>query len=261
MRRPVAIVGMGQLGRLFGQGLLVRGVPVVPFLRDGSLADLATMDPALVLVAVGERDLPVVLAALPPQVRDRVALLQNELLPIDWEAHSVVQPTVAIVWLEKKRGRATRVVRTTRVAGPHARTLVGALEALDLAARAIDARDLAFELARKNVYILVSNLAGIDVGGTTLELATTHRDLALRVLADVLAHQSARIGVELPRESLTELLLLDLKSDPDHVCAGRTAPARLARVLAQCDALGLEAPELRRIATLTRQPHSEPVSR
>lgn len=247
-RRSVAIVGLGQLGGIFGQGLLRLGHPVIPVLRGDRIEDLVAHDPALVLVAVAEKDFDATLEAIPSALRDRVGLVQNELLPPDWEAQGIVDPTVAVVWFEKKRGRGAKVVRTTRIGGPHADLLVRALESVDLPARRVDARDLAFELVRKDLYILGSNLAGLAVGGTTGDLCTKHRELVTPILQDVLAIDEARLGAELPRESLIECAFLDFAKDPEHATMGRTAADRLGRTLGRAERYGVDVPALRGIS-------------
>lgn len=247
MRRPVAIVGLGQLGSMFGIGLIRIGRPVLPILRGDPIEQLAAHDPELVLVAVGEKDLDATLDTIPSALRDRIALLQNELLPPDWRRHALEEPTVAVVWFEKKRARAPSIVRTTRIAGPHAELLVQALSASDIPARRIDSRDLSFELVRKNLYILGSNVAGLAVGGTTGDLVTTHRELAIAILRDAIAIDAARLGEALPEEALIECALGDFAKDPAHACLGRTAKDRRARAIARADALGLEIPAIRRI--------------
>lgn len=85
MHQPVVIFGLGEVGDLFAQGLLKCGHPVYPILRATDPAEVAVRlpDPALVLVAVGENDLHGVLQAMPTAWRDRLGLLQNELLPRD----------------------------------------------------------------------------------------------------------------------------------------------------------------------------------
>ncbi|UJR84945.1 hypothetical protein [Sandaracinus amylolyticus] len=244
-RRPVAIVGLGQLGATFGMGLLRLGRPVLPVLRGDAIDALVAHDPELVLVAVAEKDQSATFDAIPPALRKRIALVQNELLPPDWQAHEIVDPTVAVVWFEKKRGRGAKVVRTTRIGGPCADLLVRALESVDLPARRIDARDLTFELVRKDLYILGSNLAGLKVGGTTADLCTTHRTFVTGILEDVLTLDEARLGATLPREALIECAFLDFAKDPEHASTGRSAPERLARTLARAEALGVELPSIR----------------
>jgi hypothetical protein len=248
MRAPVGIVGVGQLGAIFGQGMLRLGRPVLPVLRGEPIEALVPHAPDFVVGAVGEKELAGVLQAMPASLRGRLVLLQNELLPPDWEAHGVVDPTVAVVWFEKKRGRAAKVVRTTRVAGPRAELLVRALDAVDLPARRVEGRDLAFELVRKNLYIVGSNVAGLVVGGTTADLCSSHRLLATRVLEDVLAVEEGRLGTALPREALLECAFLDFAKDPEHATTGRSAPERLARALDRAERLGLDVPALREIA-------------
>lgn len=248
MKRPVGIVGLGQLGGIFGQGILAQGHPVLPILRGDPVQELVAHDPELVLVAVAEKDLDAVLASLPGALRARVALLQNELLPPDWRAHDIERPTVAVVWFEKKRGRGAHVVRTTRIAGRHAELLVRALESVDMPARRIHEDDLAFELVRKNLYILGANLAGLVVGGTTGDLCQQHRELTTSILDDVLAIESARLGTELPRESLLECVFLDFARDPQHAATGRSAPDRLARAIARADRHALAIPTIRALA-------------
>jgi len=99
------IIGLGQLGRVFAGGLLRVGSTVVPVNRGDDMNTVAAAypDPQLVLVAVGETDLHAVLAALPPSWKSRVGLIQNELLPRDWLAHGIENPTVISVWFEKRK--------------------------------------------------------------------------------------------------------------------------------------------------------------
>ena len=112
----------------------------------------------------------------------------------------------------------------------------------------VAARDLAFELVRKDLYILGSNLAGLAVGGTTGDLCTKHRELVTPILQDVLAIDEARLGAELPRESLIECAFLDFAKDPEHATMGRTAADRLGRTLGRAEKYGVDVPALRRIS-------------
>nr|WP_305908843.1 hypothetical protein [Methylomarinum sp. Ch1-1]MDP4521704.1 hypothetical protein [Methylomarinum sp. Ch1-1] len=57
--------------------------------------------PGLVLITVQENELDGVLAKLPESWRDKVGLVQNELLPRHWQRHAISDPTVAVVWFEK----------------------------------------------------------------------------------------------------------------------------------------------------------------
>ena len=247
----VVVIGLGQLGRVFAGGLLRAGCSVVPVNRGDDLFTVAHAhpDPALVLVAVAESDLHRVLAAMPGTWRPRVALIQNELLPRDWEKYHYTDPTVISVWFEMKKGTDARPLIASPVAGPGAALLVRALAAIDLPARKVSAGDaLLFELVRKNVYILTTNLAGLKTGGTVSQLWAQHEDFARQVANDVMDIQDALTGRQNDRDALIAGMLEAFDGDPDHGCTGRSAPARLARAIGHADEFGLAVPTLRALA-------------
>lgn len=251
MDKSVVLIGLGQLGRVFAGGLLRTGHTVVPVNRGDDMDIVAAKwpEPALVLVAVAETDLHSALSNLPPAWKSRIGLLQNELLPRDWIGHKLVEPTVISVWFEKKKGMDAKPLLPSPAFGPAAGRLVTALGALDLPARTLpDAAALEWELVRKNLYILTSNIAGLMVGGDVGGLWNQHRDLAEAVAADVLDIQDWLTGREHDRLKLMQGLLEAFNADPLHGCAGRTAPARLKRALQQADQAGLNVPTLRKIA-------------
>lgn len=168
------IVGLGQLGGVFAHGLLRQGQRIIPIRREDRIDAIEDADPKLVLIAVGEGDLAGVLPQVPKAWRSRVGLIQNELLPSSWAALGEVQPTVAVVWFEKKAPIAPHVIRSTPIAGPNAELLVRALASLDIAAKVIDERALPAALVLKNLYILTANVAGRGApkGATTGHLWT-----------------------------------------------------------------------------------------
>lgn len=245
------MIGLGQLGRLFAGGLLRTGHVVVPVNRGDDLEAVAARwpEPNLVMVAVTENDLHPVLAALPDAWRDAVGLLQNELLPRDWRAHDLSDTTVISVWFEKKSGTDARALLASPVYGPEAARLVAALAAIGLPGRVLDDADaLLWELVRKNLYILTTNIAGLDTGGDVGTLWAQHEALARAVATDVLDVQEALAGRRFARDDLLNGMLEAFRADPGHACAGRSAPARLKRALHQADAAQLAVPTLRRIA-------------
>lgn len=247
----VVIIGLGQLGRVFAGGFLRSGHTVVPVNRGDDMftAAHAHPDPALVLVAVAENDLHMVLAAMPGAWRPHVALIQNELLPRDWEQYRYAEPTVISVWFEKKRGTDAKPLIPSPVAGPGAGLLCGALTSIDLPCREVSSRgELLFELVRKNVYILTTNIAGLKTGGTVSQLWAQHEDFARQVANEVMDIQDALTGVKQDRQRLIAGMLEAFDGDPEHGCTGRSAPARLARALAHADAFGLAVPMLRSLA-------------
>lgn len=256
VKSPVVLVGIGEMGSIFGRGLLRAGYPVYPVNRQTDMAEGARWLPApeLVLVAVAEKDLHHVLENIPPAWFQRIGLLQNELLPADWRQYGFATPTVISVWFEKKPGQDVRVLIPSPVYGPHASVLAEALAAIDIPVRVLtDESGLLFELVVKNVYILTTNCAGLVTGGTVSELWENHRELADGVARDVIRIQESLTGQTLDADELIGAMLVAFEGDPQHGCTGRSAPARLTRALRQADAAGLAVPRLRDIAATLRQ--------
>lgn len=253
MEKIAVMIGLGQLGRVFAGGLLKTGHIVVPANRGDDLVQLAARwpEPDLVMISVAEPDMHPVMSALPETWKDSVGLLQNELLPRDWRAHEIENPTVISVWFEKKAGKDSHPLLSSPVYGPASDSLVRALNALDLPAHAVaDAEQLEWELVRKNLYILSTNIAGLDGAGigNVGQLRDRHAALLEAVARDVLDVQMWLVGRPLDRASLMSSLFEAMAADPNHACAGRSAPSRLKRALHHADAAGLATPELRRIA-------------
>jgi hypothetical protein len=249
--RSAVVVGIGELGSVFARGLLRVGCAVIPVTRGTPMAEVAREAPApeLALVAVAEGDLDGVLRELPAAWRGRVGLLQNELRPSAWEAHRLEAPTVAVVWFEKKPTTLVKELLPSVLHGPASALLAEALGALGLGARVVESEpELRFALARKNLYILTTNIAGMVTGGTVGALFRDQRELALGVAREVLAAERRLMGADLDEALLLEGLEAAVDADPDHACTGRSAPARLGRLLAHAGRLGVEVPTLARIA-------------
>jgi len=245
MKSPVVLVGVGEMGGVFARALLRAGHPVYPVTRGQSMAELATQlpQPGMVLIAVGEKDIAQTLSEVPQSWRDRLGLLQNELLPGDWEG--IADPTVISVWFEKKPGQDAKVIIPSPVYGPGAGLLAGALEGIGIAARVLASpRELLFELVVKNLYILTTNIAGLRTGGTVGELWENHQAFARRVAAEVIDIQQALSGESFESEPLIAAMVEAFQADPAHKCMGRSAPARLARALEHGERFGLQLPTL-----------------
>ncbi len=248
----VVVIGLGQLGRVFAGGLLRAGHSAIPVNRGDDLFTVAHAhpDPALVLVAVAENDLHTVLAAMPGAWRPHVALIQNELLPRDWEKYRYADPTVISVWFEKKKGTDAKPLIASPVAGPGAALLCHALASIDLPCREVASGDaLLFELVRKNLYILTTNIAGLKTGGSVSQLWAQHETFARQVANEVMDIQNALTGVAHDRERLIAGMLEAFDGDPEHGCTGRSAPVRLARAIAHADKFSLAVPTLRALAS------------
>ncbi len=251
MKSPVVVIGIGEMGGVFARGFLRAGYPVFPATRQSDLAEVARAipTPELVLVAVAENDLHGVLEQLPPAWFQRIGLLQNELLPGDWEQYGFAQPTVISVWFEKKKGQDVRVLIPSPAFGKQAGLLQEALGSIDIPVRVLDsATELLFELVVKNVYIVTTNCAGLVTGGTVSELWANHRELAEAIAREVIRIQESLTGQSFDADALIQGMLNAFEGDPEHKCMGRSAPERLARAIRQADAAGLDVPRLREIA-------------
>lgn len=252
MKDPIVLIGMGEMGGVFARAFLRAGHPVYPVTRamDMDAESKVVPEPVLVLLAVAEKDLHPALEKIPARWRERLALLQNELLPGDWESHGIASPTVISVWFEKKKGQDVKIVVPSPAHGPHAAILKTALEGIDIPCYTVPDEDaLLYELVRKNLYILTTNIAGLVAGGNVSELWSRHEPLAREVAGDVLDIQDALTGRSNDRERLIQGMLEAFEGDPEHKCMGRSAPARLERALNFADELGLKVPKLREIAT------------
>ncbi len=256
MNKSIVIIGIGEMAGVFARGLLRTGYPVIPATRDTSLAQLASevKDPAAVIVGVAENDLHDVLGQIPEIWHDRLVLLQNELLPRDWQQYKINNPTVISVWFEKKKGQDFKVLIASPVFGPKASIIHDALTSLTIPAIILkNETELESELVIKNVYILTTNITGLALAGTTPDLTVDimwnlHRELATKVANDVIAIQQHLTGKTFVHENLIDGMVKAIHGDTKHKCMGRSAPARLARAIAIADDAGLAVPTLREIA-------------
>ena len=246
MKKPVVLIGVGEMGGVFARGFLRSGYPVYPVVRDVDINLLANeiTDPELVLVAVGEAELQLVLEAVPPNWRNSLVLLQNELLPRDWQKHDL-DPTVISVWFEKKKGQDTKVLIPSPVYGAKSQPMHDALSAMDIPCKILNSDDeLLFELVVKNVYIVTTNISGLKVGGTVGELWSEHRDLANKISHEVISIQRALTGQSFDADKLIAAMVVAFNGDLDHKCMGRSAPARLQRALDQASEFAVDVPEI-----------------
>jgi len=252
MNKSVAVVGLGEMGSVFARGFLRTGFTVYPVIRGVEMQTVAdeTPQPELVLIAVGEADLHEQLAKVPDVWKHRLVLLQNELLPADWQQYDL-EPTVISVWFEKKKGQDSKVIIPSPVYGKHAQQVAEALASIDIATTVLaDKAALLHELVLKNVYILTTNIAGLEVGGNVGQLWDEHRDVAERVVTDVIRLQEVLIGETLDQQSLVESMVYAFNGDREHMCMGRSAAKRLQRALMLAKNNGLTLPALEKIATL-----------
>jgi hypothetical protein len=250
MDRAVVIIGIGELAGVFARGFLRNGYPVYPVTRYMNVSEIAksSPNPELTLVAVAEKDFADVLSTIPSQWRDRIGLLQNELLPDDWKKMDIKNPTVISVWFEKKKCQDYRVLIPSPVFGPKVDLIADSLECIDIPCKRLSSEDeLLVELVIKNVFVLTINIAGLVTGGTTGALWSEHNELTRQVAGDVIDIQEWSTGVSFARARLIDGMAEGIQGDPDHQCTGRSAPARLKRVIELANKAELEIPHIREI--------------
>ena len=257
MKQPIVVLGLGEIGSVFARGLLRLGHPVFPVTREMSLDSAANeiSEPLLVVVAVAENDLHPVLEQMPQQWQDRIVLLQNELLPKDWEQYAwtkATPPTVISVWFEKKKGQDSKVLIPSPVYGSHAQIIHDALATLNIPVNVLQSSEqLALELVIKNVFILTTNIAGLmlDSGATVDTLWKDHQALATAVANEVIDIQEHLTGQTFDRDSLINGMVNAMNGDLEHKCMGRSAPDRLKRALHLADEAQINPEQLLIIAS------------
>lgn len=252
MNKSVVVVGLGEMGSVFARGFLRSGYTVVPVIRGVAMKTVANeiADPELVLIAVGEADLHKQLAKVPEAWRDRLVLLQNELLPRDWQQYAF-EPTVISVWFEKKKGQDSKVIISSPVYGKYAQQVADALASIDIITNILeDEAALLHELVLKNVYILTTNISGLQVGGNVGQLWDDHKTLAQAVATDVIRLQEVLTGKTLNHQALIDGMVAAFNGDREHMCMGRSAAVRLQRALILAKENNLLLPTLERMSNL-----------
>ena len=250
MSRSVVIIGLGEMGGVFARGFLRAGIPVYPVIRTMNiqLAVQAMPSPDLVLIAVAEKDLQPTLATLPSPWKGKTALLQNELLRKDWQPYELEDPTVISVWFEKKKGQDVKVIIPSPVFGPGAKLIQFALDTIDIPTAIIPSLDeMEDELVLKNIYILTTNIAGLECGGNVEFLWKNNNELARQVANEAMDIQQWLTNKTLDRDKMIAGFVNAIEGDLAHMCMGRSAPARLQRAIAIADDAGLAVPKMRDI--------------
>ena len=253
MKNPIVVLGIGELGSVFSRAFLKNNYSVYPITRETDIDELTkSINPELILVCTAEADLQSALKSIPDQWKDRVSMMQNELLPRDWEPYGFVNPTIISVWFEKKKGIDSKVLISSPAFGPKAQILSDSLALIDIPAHALNSEDeLLFELILKNLYILTTNIAGlaIEKGANVDDLRNHHITLMRNVSADVLALQTQLTGRSFNSDKLEQGMIKAFEGDLEHGCMGRSAPARLERALQLAKESGVRVPALEDIAS------------
>ncbi len=245
----VVIVGMGQLGRTVAEGWLLNGLTVVPVLRRSPPASLADRNPQAVLVATGEDDLDGALASLPEAWRDRVILLQNELVPSIWAPY-LTTPTLAAIWFEKKPGINLHSLRPSVAYGPQIHLLSTAFEVLNQPLQSVDTYEhMVVELMIKNTFILATNIYGLVSPGPLKNfISPRHRTRVQQLLNEICPLQSCLTGLMCPVDRTSHDIWEVIAKNAELVVPGRSALDRLHRTITTARQSNLFTPELDRIA-------------
>jgi hypothetical protein len=252
MKPPIVIIGIGELGGVFAKAFLRSGHSVYPVTRAMHMIEVADQLPVpqMVLVAISEKDFHPVMDTIPDRWCSRLGLLQNELLPRDWEAHGIANPTVISVWFEKKKGMDYHALLPSPVYGPNAAIIAESLAGIEIPCKILsNENDLVFELVLKNVFVFTINIAGLALeGGTTTSMLwEKHQDLARDIANEIIDIQQSLTGAKFSRERLLEGFIEGVKGDPAHKCKGRAASGRLERVVKLADDAGLKLMTIRDI--------------
>ena len=209
MKQPIVIIGIGELAGVLARAFLRNGYPVCPIIRGMDIEKEAKNlpDPQMVVVGVAEKDYPVVMKTMPMQWKNNLVLIQNELLPTDWEKYKVRNPTIMSVWFEKKKGIDYNPLLPSPIYGPMAEIISGSLEQLEIPCKVLGSDDdLLSELVLKNVFVFTINIAGLVLaeGTTTSILWEKDRQFALDVADEIIDLQESLTGKKFSRDKLKE---------------------------------------------------------
>ena len=263
--RDLIVMGIGELGSLYANAALKRGLRVTPVIRNQHPASVLAGTPVEtpILVAVGEADLDAALRSLPAERLASSILLQNELFPSHWSRFTRSTPTVMVPWLLKKKGEPLLVARSTPVYGRHAPLMVELHGALGFAAEELpDEGALRQAIVDKYAFILTVNALGLLEDLSLGEWS--NKDPAQ---VEALAREAALLGARLvsvpgngdPPEQppANEVARIDVDASIAQVqlgmramaamrARGRTAKARVERALQNAVRFGLATPALAR---------------
>ena len=247
MKHPIVIIGIGELAGVFARGFLRCGYPVYPITRKMDLLKECEQipSPELILITVQENELKAILEKSPPTWHKKISLVQNELLPRDWERHQLKNPTVTVVWFEKKPNIELTNILYSPSYGSNAPLMSNALQVLGIPAPILKNEDqLLYELVRKLPYILTVNIAGLQNNCTVGELWLNHQTLARKIALEVISIQEFLTGKKLPQEKLINGLAEGINDYPNRHCLGRSALTRLERALNHAKEADINTPKL-----------------
>jgi hypothetical protein len=246
----LVVVGMGQLNALWAQGALKRGMVVTPVVRrtprPWSLAHVPLPSP--LLIGVGEDGLAALWPDIPQERRAHVVFMQNELFPSTWEGLGVTEPSVMVVWLNRKQDSVPRPGPPTQLFGPHAATLATLHEALGLAYTILpDGNALRGALTAKYGFILTLNALGHHTDRPLGAWCAADRATVDALLEDALRLGARLSGLTQVPDAARTLALQALELHHALPTRGRTAGQRVERAWNWARQHGVEMPALRKL--------------
>ena len=256
IKTPIIVIGMGELGSLFSNGFLRLGIPIIPILRSDNIKDFETITPILVLIAVDIQDLNKVLDDVPKSWWNVIVLLQNELLPGNWNHLSIPFPSIVVVWLEKKKqSLKIRSFSPEIVYSPNKD--LGDLIELCLNKQNIPTLRVAMEdeilieMVQKNLFNLTMNVMGLYLGeNSTFNDLLNDKNYEIRnlVARECLSLQKAQLkDLKLSENEMITKMWNYMSLVPEMKCQGRYAKARLDRAISTSKKYGIEVTQLEKI--------------
>jgi hypothetical protein len=246
--RDLIVVGLGELGRLYGGAALRAGLRVTPWTREQrpeeALASLSEDTP--VLLAVGEDALTLALQSLPEPRRRHSIWLQNELFPRDW-AELEEPPTVLVPWLLQKRGKPLIVLHPSPVFGRHAELVLAMHRAIDIPALRIEPVCGAEALRDKYAFIVAMNALGLSSDAPLGWFLEHEQGLIESVLRESAELAGKVCEVSPAHAHVAALARTAFEALRDISPRGRTAAARIERALERATHHRLTLPTLERL--------------
>ena len=244
--RAAAVIGLGNLGRLYAGGWLRAGYAVHPIGRrtDARAVLNGLPERTPLLCAVGEASLANAVEAVPPARRGDLIFVQNELFPEDLQRLGTPDATIAVVWTLVKAGFPLILGRRLAVTGPQEEAFAEACAALEHPVLA--GAPIGWECATKYAFIVAMNALGLLRADTLGAWLADDPERVEALIADACRVALARIGA--PETDLARAVaevaegVEGFRALP---CRGRSSAARVARALNTAETLGIHIPALR----------------
>jgi hypothetical protein len=245
--QAILVYGVGEIGSIFALGALKSDATVVPITRatDRERAFAAVHAFTPVVLSVPEAHLALAVREVPPDRKGDVVLVQNEMFPSEWHALGLDRPTIATMWVLRKKGQPQLGARPTTLHGPHAQSMAAFLTSADVAATAVDEAASLYDIALKYAFIVTVNALGVRGDMRVGEWMTHDPGLIDALLTEGVALGAARAGIACDTASAIDELLPAMHAFGAMPARGRTARERVDRAIACAATLGVRAPTLR----------------